>query len=437
MNVLLLNILVNIEAEELNSPPLGLAYIATMIEYSGHTVRVFNLTPEEIQNGRWKADFKDFSPKVVGATLITPLYQHIVKFFEIVKSISPSVHIIVGGPHAAALPDDTIKEPSISSVVRGEGEYIIQDLLYAIENHQDFSKIKGLSYKRGSSVFHNQDIHLIGNLDALPFPAWHLFDMKKFKNLAGERRIMGLMGSRGCPFHCVFCYRGPSSSEKVRFRSLGSIFEEIRFLRENYEFDGINFWDDVFTLDRERTKDFCIEFRKNFSDLIWYCQTRIDCLEEELLELIEASGCRLIRLGVESGDDRTLELLNKKITVSMIREKFRLIKQRAKLRTKAYFILGFPWDTYDTVQNTIHFAKELGADETMFLIATPYPGTRLYELTKKQLIYPQRDWSQYNHFCNRKEIIPFYHIPGINKYRFLELVREVNYELNAESCLTK
>jgi radical SAM superfamily enzyme YgiQ (UPF0313 family) len=429
MNVLLINIVVNGVTEELNNPPLGLAYIGAMIEEIGHTPRVFNLTLEEIENGCWKEEFKDFSPKVVGATLITPLYSHTINFFEKVKSIFPSVYIIVGGPHAAALPAEVIKEPAIDFVIRGEGEYIIQELLYSIEHHKNISNIKGLTFKRDSLITHNQEVNPIENLDDLPLPAWHLFEINKFKSMQKKGKIMGMIGSRGCPFDCIFCYRGPSNTKKIRFRTLDNIFKEIRFLKQHYEFEGINFWDDVFTLDKERTKEFCIKFKEYFPNLIWYCQTRIDYLDKELLELMETSGCRLLRLGIESGNDNILKLLNKQITVSLIREKFRLIKQFKNIKTKTYFVLGFPWDTYETIQETICFAKELASNETMFFTAIPYPGTKLYRQTQKHILSLKYDFSQYNHFCNREIINTFYPVQGIENSEIVKTIRKANDKL--------
>jgi anaerobic magnesium-protoporphyrin IX monomethyl ester cyclase len=431
LNILLVNYAINVETEEFNSPPLGLAYIAAIMEDGGYNVKVISLTPEQIENESWKDIIIDYSPNIVGSTLITPLYNDIIDFFVKLKSLLPSLSIIVGGPHAAALPDDVIKESTIDFVVRGEGELVIRDLLFSIKNNSNISHIKGLTYKKGPVIVHNENADSIEDLDALPFPAWHLFDIRKFQCMLGEKKIMGLMGSRGCPYDCIFCYRGPSNNNKTRFRNLENIFEEIYYLVEQHRLDGINFWDDIFTLNKDRTKEFCLKFKKYFPNLIWYCQTRIDCLDEELLLLMEGSGCRLIRLGIESGDDSILRLTNKKISTSIIKDKFKLIKQHKDIKTKAYFILGFPGETKESIIRTLDFAKELSADETMFFNAIPYPGSKLYDwISKQRCPSSNDDFSQYNHFCSRDNIIPFFPIRGMINSEFVNIIKKANADMN-------
>jgi anaerobic magnesium-protoporphyrin IX monomethyl ester cyclase len=378
---------------------LGLAYIGACLEARGHEIKILDLGVEGESKARILNCLRKVAPDVVGITTLTPTYPGALRVAALVKEMFPRCPIILGGTHASVLTDEVLRERNVDFVVRGEGEITMPELLNAIEAGRGVTGVPGVSYKDNGAIIHNPPRAFIENLDSLPSTPWHLFTLERYTGNLNGKKAVGLSAARGCPFNCVFCYRGPAAGDAIRMWSPQRIIQEVQSLRERYGIRAIHFWNDVFTYDRRWVESLCDLIDQDKIEFEWDCQTRADLINEQVLRKMKKAGCTAIMLGVESGSDEVLSRTDKKLTREQIRESFRLL-QEIGFQTTATFTLGLPWDTKATIRETIDFAKEINPDFAMFYVATPFPGSELWNILERRGIRLSRDWANYR-------ILPF------------------------------
>lgn len=414
--------------EMVNSyPSLGLGYLAAVAERAGHQVAVhdFGLRPHTTL-GEDAQKIIDDKPDVVAFTSMTTSYHHIEQLVEIVKD-TLGVPTVIGGPHATSLPQLTIENPHIDYLIYGEGEEVWLELLQAIETGDTrYGRIAGLWWKDDGKVVENPQRKLIEDLDALPFPARHLFEMDKYPLYApnGEK-MLTVLSSRGCPYNCSFCFKGVVG-RTYRQRSPENIVEELRQLQQQYQVRNFYFIDDLFTIDVRRLEKIMDYFIEQKMDVRWRCLARVDRVNPELLHKMYAAGCRQVHFGIESGNEEVLKATAKHINLEQIR---RAIEWTAEsgIDSKGYFILGLPGDTEETMEQTIEFASSLPLTEAMFSIATPFPGTRLWdELVRRnpQTQYNADFTKTYYYNSYTAEIAPFMNVSDVPDERLSGLAIE-------------
>lgn len=405
---------------------LGLGYIAAVLEQRGDQVEILDLGLERDPYDALVKKITHSKPDIVGVSTITPTYPAALKTLDTVKKIAPGCITIMGGSHASILTDDVLKEPAVDIVVKGEGEVTIVELLSTLEKHHDLGEVDGISFKRNGQIIHNPYRPFINDLDSIPFPSIHLYKVDKYSAKINGRKAVSVITSRGCPFNCVYCYRGPAAGKKLRCRTPENVLKEIKFLKTMYGVNGIFFYDDNFTLDKNRAELICDMLIEEKLNILWTCQTRADCVELELLKKMKKAGCVELGFGVESGNQEILNLINKKIRKEKVLEAFKLTKE-ADICTRATFILGLPWETKDTIQETIDFAKELDPDFVEFYLATPFPGTKLRQIVKDKNLSLQENWSN----CNLKNIdwntmVPLFETEKLTKDEFIQFYKSAH-----------
>lgn len=373
---------------------LGLGYVAAAIEQRGDSVGILDLGLENNPDEALVKKVRETKPDIIGVSAVTPTYPAALKTLDTVKKILPSCITIIGGSHSSILTEEVVSELSVDIVVKGEGEITIVELLNALEKGHDLSEVKGISFKRNGQIVHNRYRPFINDLDSIPFPARHLYDVDKYSARIRRRRAAAVITSRGCPYDCVYCYRGPAAGKKFRCRSPENIINEIRLLKTRYGIEGIYFYDDIFTLNKKRAGQLCDLLIEEKLDILWTCQTRVDCVEPELLKKMKKAGCVVVGFGVESGNEKIMDLI-KKINKEQTREAFKMTKE-AGISSKASFILGLPWDTRETVQETIDFTNEIDPDFVDFYLATPFPGTKLWQIVEDKGVNLSTKWIDYN-----------------------------------------
>jgi anaerobic magnesium-protoporphyrin IX monomethyl ester cyclase len=378
---------------------LGLAFIAATLEQQGHAVKILDIAIEGESPKRISSIMRESAPDIVGIATLTPTYFGVQRLAAMVKELFPRCPVVVGGTHVSALTEEVMKEPNIDFAIKGEGELSMAELVKAIEEGKGFSGIKGVSYKQDGSIVHNAPRPLIENLDTLPSPPWHLFRLQEYMGNLNGKKAVGLSAARGCPFGCVFCYRGPAAGENVRMWSPQRVVQEIKTVKEKYGIQGIHFWNDVFTYDKRWVDALCNLFQQEQLNIEWDCQTRADLINEPVLRKMKAAGCKAIMLGVESGSNEVLQAIDKKLTKDQIRQSFELLQQIG-FETTATFTLGLPWDTRETIKETIAFAREINPDFAMFYMATPFPGSPMWSMLEAKGARLSRNWANYR-------ILPF------------------------------
>ncbi len=356
-------------------PPLGLAYLAAGLIEAGHDVRLLDCTflrkKEAIKTAM------DTRAEIVGIYCMATMVEDCRLFARILR---PRCRLLVaGGPLPTCEPESFLDLFDI--VVRGEGEITVRELMQAYTQKENWDSIPGIVYRSGKDIVWNESREFIKDLDRIPFPARRLLPNDAYIRYGKKKygySITTVMSTRGCPFHCEFCSNVVFGGS-YRERSAASVVDEIESVLA-LGYDRISFADDVFTLKKERVLKVCGEINRRNLNFLWECLGRVDTLDEETALEMKRSGCRRIFFGLESGDERILELMNKKITPAMARTAVETAR-RAGLEVGAFFILFYPGDTDESVAKTLRFATALPADYLGLSMPYPLPGTALYERT--------------------------------------------------------
>ncbi len=394
--------------------PVSLVYLAAWLEKHNYRVEIFDGQVQEMTERTLKEKLSQFKPQVVGITCMTPMAYEAHKTAEVVRNFDENLLIVMGGIHPSILPDETLEDENVDIVVRGEGEFTFHEVISAYENDEGFDKIKGVSYRDGNSgrIIHTEERELLEELDILPFPALHLIPMDDYHQIPDAvfaLPLRAMITSRGCPFKCIFCSARLMSGYKYRYRSPENVLGEMDILINKYNAKQIAMLDDNFVVNRERTVNICEGMiRRDFHKrTVWTCAARADQVEEELMRIMKKAGCKLISFGVETGTQRIMDLIQKDETLEQIQKAVELGK-KAGLLIRGTLMLGLPTETVEESRKTIEFAKNIGLDFAKFSIATPYPGTVLYNLAKKQGLIDADDWSRFSSMAGFSDYDPVY-----------------------------
>jgi len=377
-------------------PSLGLGYIAAMLEKNGKSVKILDATAQDVVLEGLEQYLKDLKtvPSYIGITATTPEAVIALDTAQICKNVLPGARVVLGGVHATVMPEAILADKNVDFVIRGEGEYSFLELV----NGNQLDSILGLSYKKNGKIIHNLSRQRIDNLDQLPFPAYHLMPIAKYHPPLGlYRRLpaVNVITSRGCPNLCTYCATHTIWGNRLYFRSVESIIEEIKYLVNNFGIKEISLSDDTFTISKSRVMDFCRRILKDKINLTWSCNSRVEKIDEEALRLMKKAGCHHICYGIESADDKILKNINKNIDLDKARVLIKLTK-KAGITCRASFMFGNPGETEETMQKTLDFAIAVKPDFAIFNITTPYPGTPMYEWAKENGYLMDEDWFSYH-----------------------------------------
>lgn len=370
-------------------PPLGLAYLASSLEKEGHEVDIIDAIALALSQEEVKERIKKFNPKVVGITAMTPTIRGALEAARIAKE-TKDVLTVIGGVHMSIYPLETLSYDYVDFGMVGEAEKSFAKLCNALEKGESCEDINSLCYKKDGRIVVGQP-EFISDVDSLPMPAWHLLPMEKYSSIIGLSPTSTMMGSRGCPYLCGFCYKTPSD-KKYRVRSVEKIVDEIEYLIENYGLKEVMFYDDL--MPQKYAKELSEEIIKRNVKIRWQTPQRVNLVNPELLALMAKAGCRILRFGVEQGDPEQMAFVEKRIDMEQVKLAFREAK-KAGIDTFAYFIIGYINENERTMQATIDLAKELDPKYVMFTKAVPLPNTPLMmQSVEKGLIDPQY-WSKF------------------------------------------
>lgn len=384
-------------------PHIGVVYVASFLHAKGVDVRVIDSPAEGLNLPGVVKRIRDLSPGVVALTANTYQLGEARAVAREAKAALPGVRAVIGGYHASALPEQTLREfGEFDFVVYGEGEETALELLRAIEGGGDVSEVRGIARRSDGEIRVNPPRPWIENLDSLPFPAYELFPVHRYRGpyviFSGLQRPLSACTTRGCPYRCVFCFR--SAGDRLRARSVESVVGELQNDVEKFNPTQILFTDETFTINRAHAARLCEEILRRHLDrrFRWFCQTRVDAVDRELLALMKRAGCIVVSYGVESGDQKILDGMGKRIKIEDAVEAVRMAR-RAGILVDTNFIIGNPGDTHETIRETIRFAIRLDPHAASFAILTPFPGTevaRLAERGEGGLRLVSGDWQHYS-----------------------------------------
>ena len=358
-------------------PPTDLMYLASVAEKEGFEAKICDYS----QGGDLVEDLKEFKPDYLVVNVATPTLEHDLDALKIAKDILPNVVTIAKGAIFLTKSEDILKNhEALDIVIFGEAEDTLKEILQGVE------KPLGIYYRKDGQIKFSGVRPFIDNLDEIPFPARHLVDNTIYRRPDNNKVQAVVKVARGCPFHCFFCLATPVSGAKVRRRSVENIVEELKECVEKYNITNFVFWSDIFNLDKNWTMALCQAIIDSGLKITWSANTRADTADDEMAKMMYKSGCRLVSIGVESGSQYMLEKMGKKITLDDVRRTVKTFKD-AKIRIYNYFVIGLPWESEETVEETIRFAIELDSDFISFYTATPLPGSRFYEYAKEHDLF--------------------------------------------------
>ena len=360
-------------------PPTDLMYLAAISEREGLEAKIKDYS----QSGNLEQDLREFKPDYLVVNIATPSLENDLDAIRKAKEINPEIITIAKGAAFLTLGEKILaKHEFLDFGILGEAEETLKEIL----EEQEKTRILGIYYKENGNVKFTGNRAFIEDLDSLPFPARHLVDNSIYRRPDNNKVQATIKVERGCPFHCFFCLATPVSGAKVRRRSVENIVAEIRECVEKYNIRNFLFWSDIFNLDKKWTMDLCQAIIDSGLKITWSANTRADTADLEMAKMMYKSGCRLVSIGVESGSQEMLEKMGKKITLNDVRRTVKVFKQ-AKIRIYNYFVIGLPWETEETVEETIKFAIELNSDFISFYTATPLPGSRFYDYAKEHNLF--------------------------------------------------
>jgi anaerobic magnesium-protoporphyrin IX monomethyl ester cyclase len=376
------------------SPLIGLAYMAAVLEKNGYEVTVVDCPPLNMTYEDLKREIVSFEPDIVGITSVTVTFSSALQAARVIKESYPKALIVLGGPHVTVLDEQALSEhPETDVVVRGEGEQTMLELvdLVSESNLKNLDKVAGITFRKNGRIVHTPDRPFIENLDEMPYPAYKYFPLTKYRYFG--KLILPIISSRGCPFQCTFCLAPRMAGKRFRARSPKSVVDELEWLRNTYKADAFTFHDETFTYDKKRVFEICEEIKGRNIGLPWDCSTRVDQVSRELLSAMRDANCQLVSFGVESGSQKILNAMKKGTTVERNEKAIRWAKE-VGLSVSVSVIIGYPGETADTLKQTMDFIRRTKPDSVLISLATPYPGIELSDLMKDVGWEVCEDWSR-------------------------------------------
>lgn len=404
-------------------PPSGLAYIASSLKLRGYMPKVIDLI--------FDAELKQLNNLNSNAGIYiisfsTVLSDRVRKIIGIIRSVDKNAVILAGGPHPTARKEKIFEEFDIDLIAVGEVEISnIVDAYFSDNTSLALSKIKGIMYKESSKIMINEPADFSGNLDDIPIPSLHDFPIDEYFKIKGYREL-SLITSRGCPFRCTFCQPILNNlfGKKIRYQSPKRVVDEIEYFVKSLKLDVVSFNDDTFAFHQQRVIDICKEIIDRKLHFLWRCQTRVG-LRRDVLECMKKAGCFLIEFGVESGSQTILDNVHKDTTVEKIIETFKDCKE-LHILTHSFLSIGWLGESEKTINETAEMLKIIKPFSYSVGIATPYPGTYLWDYLKEQGMLANSDWSKYDHILDDASSIvqlsDFTPQQLVEKKRYLESV---------------
>jgi anaerobic magnesium-protoporphyrin IX monomethyl ester cyclase len=360
-------------------------YLKNLEQKSGQVWKEIKLTLEE------------YKPTVVGISVKSQNFTSALIVAELVKAINRQTIVIVGGPHPSMVGTNLLlNNPNIDISVICEGENTITELLNAIEAEKELDNIQGIIYRKEGGIFETAPREFIKNLDSLSFPHEYASEVLKDYNQYSKSAFQNIFAIRGCPYNCSFCGSRNIWTRKVRFRSVGNVIKEIKGLQK-LGLKNVHFDDDTFGINKKYITDLCNAIILECKGLRWSCEINVKLVDEQTISNMKSAGCSAIQIGIESGNNEILAAIRKDITIEEALAACEIIKKHG-IELQAFFIVGFPQETEDTLKETVAAMKKTKCDNICYSIFTPYPGTEAFEYCReKGLIGDDYNVSLYNH----------------------------------------
>jgi anaerobic magnesium-protoporphyrin IX monomethyl ester cyclase len=410
------------------SPPLGLAYLAAVLEKEEIEVKIVDCNASKLSWLDLESEIKKTHPDVIGVTAITPFFYETLHVAKLAKGIDEGVTTVVGGPHVTFMVEETFYHHSeIDVIVRGEGEQTFLDLIKCLEKDGNLSEVDGIAFRRNDEIVQTNPQTPI-NVNDLPFPAYHLLPMEKYYfTILGK--FATILSSRGCPYKCTFCSEW-RFWRHYRTREPKSIVDEMELLHKRYGRDSIWFGDDCFNVNHNHIQGICDEIIERDLNISWFYQGRADFLirYKDLLPEMRKAGNLMVQIGVETSKNEEMRLFRKGLTIDQVKLAVDLLKKH-DIVSQGLIIIGTRNDDANSIIHKVRYMKWLDVDFPIFTIYTPFPGSDVYEEAKRNNWLEIFDYAKYDmaniimptEYLSRRQLASLYHWSFSNCY--LDLIK--------------
>lgn len=379
------------------SIPFGVGMLAGYLIKKGKKVKIVDESASlMITEDNIHTITKDLErPYIFGISCVTASIGRGYELSKLIKKAYPEAKVIMGGIHPTVLPEESLRTDVVDIVVRGEGEKTLDTLYDTIKNKRDYSQVDGISFiDESGNIRHNKDAPLLEDLNLLPEFPYYLFE-----KYANRYNFGFLIGSRGCPYDCIFCSQRKISGKKYRFLSPEKIISQIDLLTNKYKIKYFNFYDDNLVVNKKGTRELCeLIYKHGFykKKIKLSCSTRGDAIDEDILPIMKKAGFVHLDIGLETASERLMKMIKKGESVADVIKGVRIAKKFG-LTVGGVFIMGLPTETRKERLACYRLAKELSLDYVRFNNACPYPGTELFNIAKKEnRLRIERDWKNFS-----------------------------------------
>ncbi|MDD5688014.1 MAG: radical SAM protein [Elusimicrobia bacterium] len=394
--------------------PSSLLYLAAVLQNNGEEIKILDMKTfkfEELENPKKFYTFyenllintiSDFNPELIGfGCLFSGHFPDILKFSILIKEKYKHIPVVIGGIHPTIYPFEILSNcPSIDWLVLGEAEQSILQLVNTLKDKSyEFEKIDGFAFRKNGKVIVNPKTHFIKNLDTIPFPAYDIIDLKDYyvdtSNWHNPKKLsintsIPIISSRSCPNHCNFCSMFMVMGPRWRARSPKNVVDEIEYLYNKYDHRHFSFMDDNFTLKKSHVIEICNQIIKRKLNIQFETPNGIatGTMDEEILDIMVSAGLVRISLAIESGSDFIRnKVMKKHLNKEKIYEVVNLTKKYKQLYVRAFFIIGMPEETEETLMDTYNMIREIDVDRIYLQNIIPYPGTELFNQALKDNLF--------------------------------------------------
>lgn len=402
---------------------LGLAYLAAYAREQHHDLH-FQVLDTRVATSRETKKFFDSKFNLVGMTVFSPVYYEVIDLFNRIRKTQKNVPICLGGPYVTTIMKDIFKKTPADFAVYGEGEITFSELIFHLKEQRELKDIKGLMYLNGlGSVVTNPAREYIKDLNNLPIPAYDIFPMERYP-------LHRMVTSRGCPFGCVWCNSSSIWNRSLRSRKPENIISEIEFLVSTYGKKIFVFGDNSFNADLKRVERFCDLLIVKKIKILWSVSLRADIMTQEIADKMAEAGCYNVSIGIESANNEILSKINKATTIEKITAGIRMLK-KAGIEVLSQFVIGSPYETLETVKESIEYAKHSECDYTNFYTVLPFKGTPQWDYVLKHGTFFAREIHDF-HSMKPKIVFETPEFPYKDRLTAIKLVKKEGFYSNKD-----
>lgn len=383
--------------------PVYIPYVLSSLKRKNYDVDFIDGQAPELDDKSTLRRVKKADPDIIISMVSLPSLYSDMSLLDKVKEELANTKIVAVGTSCNALGDEILSKSNIDYLIRGNYPFYsrqVTELVNSIEERGDIREVGGILYKKNRSVIETRLNGYEPDLDGIDFDVYRMLKIKKYELYLNDRdgrdwNYFPVIHGVGCPFSCIYCPYPQGFGKKIIYKSTEKLMDEIRFLSSEYAIESFLFRDQIFTLNRKRVKKICDELMGLNLDIKWLFETRVDSITPRMIEEVARAGCNRIHYGVETGDPHLLKTVGKPgVSLQLIRDIFAHTRDNG-IFTMAHAIIGLPGETKETLENTYRFISSLSPDAVSWNLATPYPGTELFNIAKEKDLILDFDWSRY------------------------------------------